>query len=86
MAASEPRESSAGERSIEGALITRSHPPGKEAEHIFITMAMKTIFDYHYQAIRLTASEIDWLLNMVILWATAGDGKKKARTKQKKNG
>lgn len=82
MAASEPRESTAGERSIEGALITRNHPPGKEAEHIFITVAMKTISDYYYQAIKLTASEIDWLLNMVILWAIAGNGAK-AGTEQK---
>lgn len=71
MAASEPRESPAGESSVEGALITRSHPPGREVEHIFITVAMRTISDYH-QAIKLPAGEIDWLLNMVILGATSG--------------
>lgn len=58
VAASEPRESTAGERSIEGALITSNHPPGREACHIFISVAMKTISDDH-QHIKPTASAVD---------------------------
>lgn len=78
MAGSEPRESTAGERSIEGALITSNHPPGREACHIFISVAMKTISDDH-QHITPTASAVDWLLDAVILWAAAGDGKEQLK-------
>lgn len=84
VAASEPRESAAGGRSIEGALIISNRLPGRQAWHIFITMVMKTISDYHHD-IKLTTTQTDWLLNVMILWATAGDGKNKQNRREKKN-
>lgn len=53
MAASEPREPTAGERSIEGVLIITNRLPGREPWHIFITVVIKAISDYH-QDIKLT--------------------------------
>lgn len=81
VATSEPRESAAGGRSIEGAPIISNHLPGREAWHIFITVAMKTISDYH-QDIKLATTQNDWLLNVMVLWATAGDGKNKQKEKR----
>lgn len=53
VAASVPREPTAGGRSIEGALIITNHLPGREPWHIFITLVIKAITDYH-QDIKLT--------------------------------
>lgn len=46
VAASVPREPTAGGRSIEGALIITNHLPGREPWHIFITVVIKAISDY----------------------------------------
>ncbi len=53
VAASVPREPTAGGRSIEGALIITNHLPGREPWHIFITVVIKAISDYH-QDIKLS--------------------------------
>lgn len=87
VAASEPRESAAGGRSIEEALIISNHLPGREAWHIFITMAMKTISDYH-QDIKLATTQNDWLLNVMILsncrrWQKQAETEEKKRKKKK---
>lgn len=53
VAVSVPREPTAGGRSIEEALIITNHLPGREPWHIFITVVIKAISDYH-QDIKLT--------------------------------
>ncbi len=53
VAASVPREPPAGGRSIEGTLIITNHLPGREPWHIFITVVIKAIADYH-QDVKLT--------------------------------